>query len=373
LPTLAHPVITSNHTIRTAKPENPKHPLPWAYQMATSCNQPIKGATSTSHNYQQQHERHIFYQDSRTAHSFQLDNFVMLAARLHATTKEVVVTKDNTQLLIGQHDHATGLWRIPLQNERTYECNSAYQTCNSAYQTNKMPALIQFLHTAAFSPVPSTWIVAIQRGFFQSWPGLTTAAVRKHLPKSEAATKGHLDQTRKNVRSTKIKMEPGTKVHNGESCEYEEDPIQEPHYKETHYLFATVESSGKFYTYETGWFPTTSSQGNKYVLVLYEYNTNAILTEALKSRTATEMLHAHTKLCNYLKTRGFQPKIHWLDNEASAMLKQYNTENHIDYQLVPPHMHRRNAAERAIRTWKDHFVAGLCSADTPPYTYGIGC
>jgi hypothetical protein len=27
-------------------------------------------------------------------------------------------------------------------------------------------------------------------------------------------------------------------------------------------------------------------------------------------------------------------------------------------------MHRRNVAERAIRTWKNHFVAGLCSTDT---------
>jgi hypothetical protein len=29
--------------------------------------------------------------------------------------------------------------------------------------------------------------------------------------------------------------------------------------------------------------------------------------------------------------------------------------------LVPPHCHRRNAAERAIRTFKEHFVAGLSS------------
>jgi hypothetical protein len=32
--------------------------------------------------------------------------------------------------------------------------------------------------------------------------------------------------------------------------------------------------------------------------------------------------------------------------------------------LVPPHVHRRNSAERAIRTWKNHFVAGICSTNT---------
>jgi hypothetical protein len=35
----------------------------------------------------------------------------------------------------------------------------------------------------------------------------------------------------------------------------------------------------------------------------------------------------------------------------------------VEYQLVLPHFHRRNAAERAIRTFKEHFVAGLSSVD----------
>jgi hypothetical protein len=39
------------------------------------------------------------------------------------------------------------------------------------------------------------------------------------------------------------------------------------------------------------------------------------------------------------------------------------TSNDVDYQLVPPHCDRRNAAERAIRTFKEHFLAGLSSVD----------
>ena len=35
----------------------------------------------------------------------------------------------------------------------------------------------------------------------------------------------------------------------------------------------------------------------------------------------------------------------------------------MEYQLVPPHIHRRNASERAIRTFKNHFIAGLASTD----------
>jgi hypothetical protein len=32
----------------------------------------------------------------------------------------------------------------------------------------------------------------------------------------------------------------------------------------------------------------------------------------------------------------------------------------VDFQLAPPGVHRRNAAKRAIRTFKNHFIAGLC-------------
>jgi hypothetical protein len=39
-----------------------------------------------------------------------------------------------------------------------------------------------------------------------------------------------------------------------------------------------------------------------------------------------------------------------------------NNEN-INYQWVPPGTHCRNAAERAIQTFKNHFIAGLCSID----------
>jgi hypothetical protein len=53
-----------------------------------------------------------------------------------------------------------------------------------------------------------------------------------------------------------------------------------------------------------------------------------------------------------------------LDNEASTALKEYNKSEQVDYQLVPPQVHRRNAAERAIRTWKNHLILGLCSTDT---------
>ena len=33
----------------------------------------------------------------------------------------------------------------------------------------------------------------------------------------------------------------------------------------------------------------------------------------------------------------------------------------MQFQLVPPHMHLQNAAERAIITFNNHFIAALCT------------
>jgi hypothetical protein len=52
-----------------------------------------------------------------------------------------------------------------------------------------------------------------------------------------------------------------------------------------------------------------------------------------------------------------------LDNQASFALGNYLKKQGIDYQPAPPHIHRRNNSERAIQTFKDHFIEGLCSVD----------
>ena len=57
------------------------------------------------------------------------------------------------------------------------------------------------------------------------------------------------------------------------------------------------------------------------------------------------------------------PSIYIIDNEASLELKNTLRKKQVTYQLVPPHVHRRNAAERAIRTFKNHLLTILAGAD----------
>ena len=134
----------------------------------------------------------------------------------------------------------------------------------------------------------------------------------------------------------------------------------------TEQAFVTVvdatSNTGTIYSDITGRFPPQSSQGHRYVFLLYDCDSNAIMVEPLKSRATTEILRAFTTIQQRLRQAGRRPQLHILDNECSAILKQYMHQHHIPFQLEPPYTHRRNAAEHAIRTFKDHFITGLASA-----------
>ena len=58
-----------------------------------------------------------------------------------------------------------------------------------------------------------------------------------------------------------------------------------------------------------------------------------------------------------LKIRSHHVDLQVLDNESSAAYRQLITDKwKADFQLVPPNIHLRNAAERAIRTFRAHFL-----------------
>jgi hypothetical protein len=83
----------------------------------------------------------------------------------------------------------------------------------------------------------------------------------------------------------------------------------------------------------------------------------------MKSRSTSEWVKEYDHIHQELTAKGFKPELQTLDNEASAAVKLFFTANDVEYQLVPPHCHRHNASERAIRKFKEHFVTGLASVD----------
>jgi hypothetical protein len=79
-------------------------------------------------------------------------------------------------------------------------------------------------------------------------------------------------------------------------------------------------------------------------MVCYVYDCNYVKVIPMKSRSASEWVKAYDTIHQELTVKGFKTKLQTLDNEASAALNIFFTANDVEYQFVPPHFHRRNAA-----------------------------
>jgi hypothetical protein len=77
-------------------------------------------------------------------------------------------------------------------------------------------------------------------------------------------------------------------------------------------------------------------------MILYDYDSNAILAQPIKDRTDPELLRAFQVMEQEVVARGLTPKLMKLDNEASKLLKTYLHQQNITFQLVPPYSHRQN-------------------------------
>lgn len=52
-----------------------------------------------------------------------------------------------------------------------------------------------------------------------------------------------------------------------------------------------------------------------------------------------------------------------MDNEASEAYKQAIQQEGMEYELITPHVRRANIAEKAIQTFKGHFIAIMAGVD----------
>ena len=112
------------------------------------------------------------------------------------------------------------------------------------------------------------------------------------------------------------------------------------------------------YSDQTGRFPYQSSRGTQYIYIVHDYDSNAILQSPLKSRKAEDITAAWEKCHKRLTQHGHKSHLHLLNNEISSVMKHAFEKHDVAFQLVPPHQHRHNAAERTIRTFKNHLLAG---------------
>ena len=95
-------------------------------------------------------------------------------------------------------------------------------------------------------------------------------------------------------------------------------------------------------------------------MIAYHCDANLKLAEPFSSRKDAHRLLAYNKIMQRLTDNNLCVNLQILDNEASKEYKRtIKNKWNAKYQLVPPHMHRSNAAEQAIRTFKAHFLSIL--------------
>ena len=99
-------------------------------------------------------------------------------------------------------------------------------------------------------------------------------------------------------------------------------------------------------------------------MIAYHCDSNTILQVPFVNRKDKHRIRAQNSIMQKLADMGYHVEVQILDNEVSAEFKKVIVKDWVaSYQLVPLNVHRRNLVERAIRTFKAHFLAILAGVD----------
>jgi hypothetical protein len=207
----------------------------------------------------------------------------------------------------GMHD-GTALWKMEMPSKRD---DVLEFTANTAIYFNTAAEIVKFMHTALGYPTLATLDKALANKAMQE--PTRTPTTRTQWTESNNAMQRCSDPSERSTRTEE--------------------------------------------------FVCQSIAKNKYVYIFYEYTSNHIFAEPIQSTSDKDITEAFKKCMQTLKKANITPELHLIDNQCGklqiAALEKYG----IKYQIVPPGIRRRNTAERAIRTFKDHFLSILCGTD----------
>ena len=222
---------------------------------------------------------------------------------------------------------------------------------NAAIDIPTLRDRIKFLHASLWRPKTDTWAKEITAAYLPTFPQVTTKQLRLIKPESDATIKGHMNAKQKNLRSTKQEYKAPNFLYSAN--------VEQAKQMTNEFFPQVVSVTGQVYTDQTGQFHVPAASGNKYLFVLYDYDSNYIFAVPIPRRAKECILNAYKTVYKTLASRGLKPRIQRLDNEVSDILKEYMRDKGVSYQLTPAGDHARNLAERAIQTFKNNFISGL--------------
>ena len=83
-------------------------------------------------------------------------------------------------------------------------------------------------------------------------------------------------------------------------------------------------------------------------------------------------MRAKTRLIKYLLNKGLKLSALLVDNKCPDTLDNLLRANIVNFQMCPPNEHHTNKLEKAIDTWKCHFLEGLSGVE-PNFPVHLWC
>lgn len=269
-----------------------------------------------------------------------------------------------------------GLWVLPLQpwnpgtKNNHYDCKSQVGYANSAYTMTSKANLIKFLHQcASLGQSPHGLRQLITANFPCDLVSL--------LQPSDVTYQNHQQQIRaiwnKSTKTFDLQnqktAEKGERYHQwylgSRWHESNKGRIPRLYEKINFFYFEAISNAitNTIYFDNIVCFLFQSLDRAINLILLYDYESYAILVKPLKTMEHTEFVKAFREQVAYFKHKGLKSKFNVIDNTVSNAVQNVLEEEDINVQIVDPHNHCVNAAERAIQTCKDHFIVGLCTTD----------
>lgn len=125
---------------------------------------------------------------------------------------------------------------------------------------------------------------------------------------------GHLKRIAQGIRSTKTTELDPIKIS---PADWRKQPLDQK-YSVGVQCVSFQQLRGTILTDQIGRFPLTSAQGNTYVIILYDFDSNAILATAIKSKKKEDLITRFSYLHKQLTDARIYPVFHKLNKEVSA-------------------------------------------------------
>ena len=294
--------------------------------------------------------------------------------------KVEIVDQQGNVLLTGNRDHRK-MYMLPIKQSASsnYLTDTQSNGCTSTtdaiapvstdnlaanasiYHLNSnartVAQRVDFLSRTFGNPADSYLHTAATAGHLKSVPNVTAEHIREYAPNNIETAKGHLDQARQGIWSTKRSKRELKQLRKGN--------------KGRALIVHTFNENSQGTTLHadlTGPYPTISHKGNKKVMVGYCEHGNFIKSVAVKGDSSDQLIRGYNTLISFfngkLASKGVISEVVRLDNQTSGHLETFMKKvAKTKFTYVAPGNHRTLHAERDIRTWKGHFKATRAGVD----------